>query len=95
MGTGAFWVYILPIIFTLVLLVFWRTCTEQYPGCYESNFPTKFHIVLFFLLSLIPIVGIISFCALLAIYIANRIIDVLRIKKNKFTKFWFDLKDDD
>lgn len=91
MGTGAFWGYILPIIFTLVLLVFWRTCTVYH----ESNFPTKFHIVLFFLLSLIPIVGIVSFCVLLVVYISNRVTDDLRIKKNKFTKFWFDLKDDD
>lgn len=95
MGTGAFWGYILPIIFTLLLLVFWRMCTEPCSVYCEGNFPTKFHIVLFFLLSLIPIVGIISFCVLLIVYILNRATDDLRIKKNKFTKFWFDLKDDD
>lgn len=87
-------VYVLPILATLCLLFFWRYCTEWY---YEKDtkFPTRFHILLFFLISLIPIVGLLSFIVLLGVYIYFRCDDDIRIKPNNFSKFWFDKEKND
>lgn len=81
-------IYFLPIIFTPVFLIFWR----KYTVWKDKNikFPTRFHIILFFFVSLIPIIGIITFMVLLVVYVVLRVCDDISIKENKFSKYWFD-----
>lgn len=85
-------IVLVPFICTLLLLVFWRYCTTWKGYMKEDRkFPTLFHVVFLSLASLTPIVGIVIFSVLLAIYAVNRIDGDIKIKPNKFSKFWFDI----
>jgi len=77
-----------PVIVSLILLIWMRCCcvfTEN------IKFPTRGHIVLITLLSAIPIIGIITVAGMIAFYIGFRVTGDLRLKSNRFTKFWFDI----
>ena len=86
-----FLVYILPIVLTFVLLVFWRTCTEWDDDTDDVHFPTRLQILSITLLTFIPILGFIICLILIGIYTYFRMCDNLKIKKNKFSKFWMDV----
>lgn len=84
---GIILVYFLPILLGTILLIFWRTMTEH-----DTRFPTRFHILLYFILSFIPGFGLLFFVIIVGFYIGLRVSDCINIKPNKFTKFWFDEK---
>ena len=90
-----FWNYVLiygPVVVNFIILVWWRyCCTSEF----KYKFPTKGHILLFALLSFIPILGIIIMCILVAFYIGLRAVEDLHLKPNKFNKFWFDIEEDE
>ena len=85
MIAGAIFFYFSPIILGILLLIFWRNMTEPING-----FPTKFHILLYFILSLVPFLGFVLWIILTVYYLVQRISGEITIKTNKFTKFWFD-----
>lgn len=85
MITGAIFFYFSPILLGTLLLIFWRNMTES-----KNGFPTKFHILLYFILSLIPFLGFVLWLFLTVYYLVERILGEITIKTNKFTKFWFD-----
>lgn len=77
--------YFFPIIGGTFLLIFWRYLTEH-----DTLFPTRFHILIYFIISLIPGFGFILFVIAFGFYFGLRITDNITIKPNKFTNFWFD-----
>jgi len=79
--------YFFPIIGGTFLLIFWRYLTEH-----DTSFPTRFHILIYFIISLIPGFGFILFLIVCTFYIGLRLSDDITIKPNKFTRFWFDEK---
>lgn len=92
MDAITFWIYVLPIILNVILLIWWRyNCEWDYS---TWKFPTRGHIVITFLVSLIPIIGLLLTLFLYIFYIMNRSDHYLYLKKNKFNKFWFDVDDD-
>lgn len=84
-------IVLVPFICTLLLLVFWRYCTTWGYMKEDRKFPTLFHVVVLSLISLTPIVGMVIFGVLLSVYAVNRIDGDIKIKPNKFSKFWFDI----
>ena len=85
MITGTMFFYFSPILLGTLLLIFWRNMT-----IHEANFPTRFHIFLYFILSFVPVIGFILLFVLTVYYLGQRISGEITIKTNKFTKFWFD-----
>ena len=88
MNSIIFWLYILPIIMNLAILIWWRYNCE----CdYSYKFPTRGHIVILFMTSLIPGIGLTQTFVFIIAYIWRRSDGVIRLKSNKFNKFWFDI----
>lgn len=91
--------YILPIVLTLGLLIFWRKCTtwnkESIFNDDNMTFPSRFHVLFLFVLSLIPGVGLFEIVVLASIYAVNRATGSIKIKPGKHTKFWFDVDNDE
>ena len=86
MGSWIF--YFASILFNLLLLIWWRRGTEW--DTYENpSFPSRGHILILFVLSLIPIWGCIQFIVLAIWYIIARCDNDIVLKKNKFNHFWF------
>ena len=83
-------VYFSMIVFTIILLIWWRTCCEWESE--DIHFPTKGHIILLTVSSFIPIWDIIQFCIMIALYLATRISGDLKLKSNRFTRKWFDIE---
>ena len=84
---GQFLGVVLPIILTLLLLVWWSKCCKwEYD---DIKFPTKGYCVLLLLPTFCPILGWIIFTVLVAFYGAARIEGSLCLKYNKFTNKWF------
>lgn len=80
-----------PALIDFIILIWWRySCTSDF----TIKFPTKGHILLCTLISLIPILGIIISCLLLGSYIGFRVTGNIHLKPNKFNKFWFDVEDE-
>lgn len=74
-----------------ITLIWWRySCISDF----TIKFPTKGHILLCTLISLIPILGIIITCVIIGIYIGLRFAGDIHLKPNKFNRFWFDVKDE-
>ena len=88
---GAILAYVVPIIITLGLIIFWRYCTV-WNSVLSPKFPTRFHVVLCFLVSLIPAINVLECIGLVIVYIINRVEGELEIKPNNFSKFWFDVE---
>lgn len=85
--------FFIVVIFNIVFLIWWRKCCE-----WKSNnikFPTRGHIVLASLASIIPIANAILLAVIVGLYIGARECGDLRLKKNKFNKYWFDVDLDD
>lgn len=89
---GRFFGVFLPIILTLLLLIWWHKCCEWEDRC--SKFPTRGHCVLIWLPTFCPILGWIIFAVLLFFYSAARINDAVHLKYNKFTNKWFGVEED-
>lgn len=87
---GTIFFYFTPILLGTLLLIFWRNIT-----IHEANFPTRFHIFLYFILSFVPVVGFILWLIVTVLYLALRIAGDIDIKPNKFTQFWFDKKNEE
>lgn len=90
--------YILPIVLTIGLLIFWRKCTTWNNASIfnhdaERKFPTRFHIFILFILSLIPGMGILVIVFLGCFYAVYRMDGAIKIKPGKHSKFWFDIDD--
>lgn len=82
--------YILPIVCTLGLLLFWRHCTVSSYSFLESGFPSRIHVLVIFIATLIPFLGALVFTFLVVMYIFKRMDGDIEIKETKFSKFWFD-----
>lgn len=92
MDTGDLLFWIIPILLNLFILLWWRYNCEN-DSTYLYRFPSRGYIVIFILLSIIPIVGAIEFCIFMALYISFRIGGYIKLKNNKFNNFWFDVNE--
>ena len=84
---------IATIIFGLIdilILIWWRYSCEWVDG--KNKFPTKGHILLFSILAACPIFNLVLFAIFTGIYLAERLTDGIKLKKNKFNKYWFDIE---
>lgn len=82
-------VYVIPIVFIFFFLIWWKKmCVWDYSN---YNFPTLGHGILIFLLSFIPIFGLIEALILIIVYIVNRTNGDLELKENNFNKKFFDV----
>lgn len=86
-----FW--FLPVLLNLLILIWCRFSCEVDSRTLHK-FPSRGHIVIFTLLSFIPIFGAIEFCVWTVLYVSFRIEGSLKLKKNNFNKFWFDVNED-
>ena len=77
-------------ILDILILVWWRCSCEWTDG--ETKFPTRGHVLLFSILALCPIVNLILLPVLAGVYIGLRVSDDIKLKKNKFNKYWFDIE---
>ena len=57
----------------------------------ETKFPTRGHILFGGIIALIPIINIIILAFTIGFYIFGRTEQDIVLKKNKFTKYWFDV----
>lgn len=80
-----FLIWFIPIVLGVILLIVIRNVTK--PD--YNHRPKRFHILLYFIGSLIPFVGLFAFISVLIFYFID--IENFHIKPNKFTKFWFDI----
>lgn len=90
---GHFFGVYLPVILTLLLLVWWHKCCK-WDSYEDAKFPTRGHCVLIWLPTFCPILGWIIFVVMVALYLATRINGALYIKYNKFTHKWFEVEED-
>ena len=90
MITAGHILYIVVVVFTLCLLLWWRLGVENDPDAMiKTTFPQWGHVVIFFVGSFFPIYNCVQALILLAIYIAFRVDGDLKLKENKFNRFWF------
>ena len=78
--------YIVALLNFLILL-YWRT------SCVWSNenkFPTRGHILLIMLASLIPGMSFLVIAVMLGIFFGTLSVGELELKKTKFNHYWFD-----
>lgn len=90
MFTSGYIFYVITVVLTLCLLLWWRLAVEQDPSAMiKTAFPQWGHVVIFFVGSFFPIYNFIQAAILLAIYVASRVDGDLKLKENKFNRFWF------
>lgn len=90
-GDLVFW--FLPVLLNFLILLWIRL------GCEVDTrelhkFPSRGHIVIFTLLSFVPMLGAIEFLVWLGLYIAFRLEGSVQLKRNKFNKYWFEVDED-
>ena len=93
MNIGDLFFWFVPVLLNLLILLWIRL------GCEVDTrelhkFPSRGHIVIFTLLSFVPMLGAIEFLVWLGIYIAFRIEGSITLKVNKFNKYWFDVDEE-
>ena len=81
--TNQLLVYVIPILICIGLLLWVRIFCDK-----DTKFPTRGSVLLFSIVSLIPIVNLFEASALIAFYIIGRVNGNLTFKKNKFNEFW-------
>ena len=77
---------IATIIFGLIdilILIWWRYSCEWVDGKNK---------LLFSILAACPIFNLVLFAIFTGIYLAERLTDGIKLKKNKFNKYWFDIE---
>lgn len=79
-------------ILNIIFLIWWRTGTEW--KCTNIKFPTRGHIVIIGITSFVPIANAILFAIIIGLYIGARESGDLKLKHNKFNKYWFDIDDE-
>lgn len=82
--------YIVTAIVNILIIVWWRCSCEWTEE--NSKFPTRGHVLLLSLLSLCPFANFGVFAILLGLYIGLRLTGEIKLKKNKFNQYWFDIK---
>lgn len=93
MGSWIF--YFACILLNLLLLVWWRRGTEWDTYGDEITFPSRGHVLLGFIFSLVPIWSAIQFVVLAIWYIIARCEGDIVLKKNKFNHYWFGIELDE
>jgi len=74
-------------LLNFLILLYWRTsCVWSY----ENKFPTRGHILLIMLASLIPGMSFIAIAVILGIFFGDLSVGELKLKKTKFNHYWFD-----
>ena len=84
MGGNPFLSYILPIIICIGLLLWTRLFCDRV----NVKFPTRGSVLIFSIMSFVPIVNWIEAAVLIVLYFVGRINGNLSFKKNKFNEYW-------
>lgn len=93
MTIGDVFFWFVPVLLNLLILLWCRLgCEIDTRTLYK--FPSKGHIVIFTLLSFVPMLGIIEFCVWLVLYITFRLEGSVQLKRNKFNKYWFEVDEE-
>ena len=80
-----FFVFILPLVLDLAILVFMRTCL-----CLEKRRPIPRMLCYGLMLpACVPVVGWVEFVLLVIGIIGNTADGTLTLKENRFTRYWF------
>ena len=93
MTIGDVFFWFVPVLLNLLILLWCRLGCEIDTSTLHK-FPSKGHIVIFTLLSFVPMLGIIEFCVWLVLYITFRLEGSVQLKRNKFNKYWFEVDEE-
>lgn len=77
-------------VLNILILLWWRYACEWTNS--KQKFPARGHIVLFGLVGCVPIVNIVMLAVLCGVYGGMKATGDLKLKKNKFNKYWFDVE---
>lgn len=93
MSIGDLFFWFVPVLLNLLILLWCRLGCEIDTRTLHK-FPSRGHIVIFTLLSFVPMLGAIEFCVWLGLYIAFRLEGSVQLKRNKFNKYWFEVDEE-
>ena len=77
-------------ILDILILIWWRCSCEWVDR--KNKFPTRGHVLLLSIVAACPIANLVLFPVLIGIYLGLRFSDEIKLKKNKFNKYWFDIE---
>jgi len=88
-----FCLYLFVFIFIFGFLIWWRHSCEWINEP-KTKFPTRGHILLISITGLLPVFNLIFLSLLIVSFVNAKEDKELKLKNNKFNRFWFDVEDE-